>query len=283
VGVSLETSLVDQEWYAEMIQDIKVNTMSKIVEAKHYLGKRISEAKERGEAEYGDRFVDKIANDLQSSRGELYQCIQFYQKYPELSGGVRQLSWRYITHKLLPKPKIISNPLPPLPEGAFNVIYADPPWEVGSIILDEKWTSPLADKYETLSVDEIKAIEVDAFCGVNCSLFLWTTHTFLKQAFEVISSWGFKYHCCITWDKGRGWTQNGFHRRTEFCLFAYKGLINIEQKGKAIPTIINEASREHSKKPDIMYELIENNTPEPRIELFARGKRDGWEVWGIEV
>ncbi len=279
----METALVDRAWYTEMIQDIKAHTMSKIVEAKHYLGKRILEAKEKGEAEYGDHFIKQTVEDLQIKQTEVYRCIQFYQKYPEISHDMGKLSWHYIANKLLPKPKKRKFQPPSLPDMNYNAIYVDPPWDIGSIILDEKWTSPIEDKYQTLSLDEIKSIEVENICTADCSLFLWTTQSFLVKSFNVIRSWGFKYHCCITWDKGSGWTQNGFHWRTEFCLYAYKGLINIEQKGKAIPTIITEPSREHSKKPDLMYELIENNTPEPRIELFARHKRPGWDVWGNEV
>ena len=282
----METALVDQSWYAELIQDIKIHSMIKIVEAKHYLGKRISEAKESGGAEYGEHFIEQIAEDLQIGRREIYRSIQFYEKYPDLSKlcpPQTQLSWDYIKNKLLPIPKKRKFMPPPLPDKIYSVIYVDPPWDIGSIILDEKWTSPIEDKYQTLSLDEIKSIEVENICAADCSLFLWTTQSFLVNSFNVIRSWGFKYHCCITWDKGSGWTQNGFHWRTEFCLYAYKGLINIEQTGEAIPTIITEPSRKHSKKPDVMYELIENNTPESRIELFARHIRPGWDVWGDEV
>jgi N6-adenosine-specific RNA methylase IME4 len=171
---------------------------------------------------------------------------------------------------------------PPLPAGTYSVIYADPPWPVESMVLD-KWESPLSDKYPTMTLEEIENLKVPEIAAQDCSLFLWTTHTFLPNAFDVIEKWGFKYHACITWDKGGGWTLCGIHRRTEFCLFAYKGTINLSQEGDAIPTLISEAKREHSKKPDILYEYIEKKTPKPRIELFARKKRTGWAVWGNQV
>ncbi len=181
---------------------------------------------------------------------------------------------------LIPKP---SNPAPIIPQGKYNVIYADPPWPVGQIIMD-KWEAPLEEyKYLTLTLEKIEALKVGGLAADDCSLFLWTTHTFLHEAFHVMECWGFKYHVCITWDKGSGWTQNGFHRRTEFCLYGYTGKMNIKQDGEAIPTLITEKAKGHSIKPDIMYGLIEMKFQEPRIELFARGVRDGWDAWGNEA
>jgi len=164
----------------------------------------------------------------------------------------------------------------------YKVIYADPPWEIKSMVLD-KWKSPLSDKYNTMSFDDIKKIPVNNVSDDDCSLFLWATHTYLEKAFELIREWGFKYHCCITWDKISGFSLCGFHRRTEFCLFAYKGKLNINQKGKFIPTIIVEKSKDHSRKPKQFHALIENNTPEPRLELFARDRREGWEYYGNQL
>ena len=172
---------------------------------------------------------------------------------------------------------------PELPIEKYNVIYADPPWDIGSIEL-EKWGSPLSEKYPTMSLDAIKNLKIDELSNEDCSLFLWATHTTLKDAFDVMENWGFKYHCCITWDKGNGWSANGFHRRTEFCLYGYKGNINVNQKGNFIPTLVIEKKRKHSQKPDIMRKLLISNTPKPRIELFAREKIDDeFDVWGNEV
>jgi len=171
---------------------------------------------------------------------------------------------------------------PPIPEGKYSVIYADPPWPVGSMVLD-KWESPIDDKYPTMSIDEIAELPVADIAAEECSLFLWTTHTFLQDALEIMEKWGFKYFCCITWHKHGGWTQNGFHKSTEFLLFGYQGRMNVIQHGGAIPTLISEKKGKHSKKPDSIRHIIEAKTPKPRIELFARESHDGWVVWGDEV
>lgn len=169
-----------------------------------------------------------------------------------------------------------------IPSKEYDVIYADPPWKVGSIIL-KKWESPLSDKYPTMTLEQIKQLPIWYISKDNCSLFLWTTHSFLEKAFEVIKAWGFKYYCCVTWDKGSGWCQHGFHKKTELCLFAYKGKMNVNQKGQFIPTLISEKKHKHSQKPEIMRELIEAHTPKSRIELFARQEANGWDNWGNEL
>ncbi len=175
-----------------------------------------------------------------------------------------------------------------LPDKKYKTIIIDPPWKIGSFHntgrLGHK-IKPMSENYNTMTLEAIKQINIDELSYSDCALFLWTTHSFLPKAFEVLKSWGFKYHCCITWDKGHGLCHCGFYRKTEFCLFAYKGKLtkSIIQKGKYIPTIITERSNGHSKKPMVMYDWIESNAYSPRIELFARERRDGWDSWGNEL
>lgn len=170
----------------------------------------------------------------------------------------------------------------PLPEGKYSVIYADPPWPVSETQWN-KWESRIIDKYPTMPVEEIKNLKVSELASDNSCLFLWTTHSFLHEAFHVIEAWGFKYYATITWDKGGGWTQDGFYKNTEFCLFAYHGKMTIKQIGEAIPAIIKEKKTEHSVKPEKLRQIIEEKTSGKRIELFARKKYDGWESWGNQV
>lgn len=170
----------------------------------------------------------------------------------------------------------------PFPVGKYSVIYTDPPWPVGSIVMD-KWESPIDDKYPVMSIEDITNLPVQELAADDCALFMWTTHTFLPDALNIIKEWGFKYFCCITWNKGSGWTQNGFHKMTELLLYAYKGKMNVDQYGKAIPTLIEEKKTYHSKKPDSIRDLIASKTPEPRIEMFARDSFEGWSTWGNEV
>jgi len=166
----------------------------------------------------------------------------------------------------------------------YKTILCDPPWEM-DFIKREVRPNQVAMPYPTMSLKEIcdLGIELRPYLDDNCNLFLWTTHKWLPKAFKVVEDWGFKYHCLLTWNKLNGMTFFGFNRRTEFVLYAYRGKITIEKTGDSFPTIFEEKLTAHSVKPQILYELIERKSPEPRLELFARNKRENWSVWGNEV
>lgn len=138
--------------------------------------------------------------------------------------------------------------------------------------------------YPTMELEDIKNLPVKDLADDNCVLFLWTTQSYLPKAFEVMESWGFKYQRTLTWDKMNGLCLFGFHNRTEFLLFGYKGKIEMYPKRKTIPTMLQQSSKKlrHSEKPKEIRELIEV-FGENRIELFARQHAEGWDCWGNEV
>ena len=168
----------------------------------------------------------------------------------------------------------------------YSTIVVDPPWKIGSI----KHTGrkghkikPMQDNYEMMTVEQIKQLPIKELANDNAYLFLWTTHTYLPECFEILKNWGFKYHLTMTWDKGRGLTHFGFHRKTEFVLFAYNGRLDIECSGKSINTLFYEYNKGHSIKPDVFYTELERKLPSPMIDIFARREREGWDVFGNEV
>ena len=173
--------------------------------------------------------------------------------------------------------------------GKYRTILIDPPWDIKFI--ERKVRPKQKLSYDgTVDLEEIKALPISTLAADECDLFLWTTQTYLPVAFDVLKAWGFKYHITLTWDKKDGLTQFGFHRRTEFCLYAYKGKLGIQKEGQAIPTkiedipdLFEEKSKMHSRKPQVLYKYIEMKTNPPRLELFARSKRAGWDVWGNQV
>ncbi len=163
----------------------------------------------------------------------------------------------------------------------YQIIYADPPWPVKKILRKVRPNQVEMD-YPTMSVEDIKALPVASLADDNASLFLWTTHKFLPVSFEVMTAWGFKYQRTITWDKQNGMCLFGFHHRTEFLLFGYKGKIQMYPERKAIPTLIVANSPRHSEKPAVIRSMIEVFGM-TRLELFARQKVAGWDCWGNEV
>ncbi len=164
----------------------------------------------------------------------------------------------------------------------FKTVLCDPPWKIDFIKLKMR-PNQIKMPYPTMTTEAIKAIPVSDIADAQCNLFLWTTHTSLPDALEVVKAWKFRYHCMLTWDKTNGRPCMGFKRDTEFVIYAYKRRITVKQKGEFIHTLFTEAATEHSRKPGLLYTILENNTPEPRIELFARARRAGWYCVGNAI
>ncbi|MDO4720128.1 MAG: MT-A70 family methyltransferase [Peptostreptococcaceae bacterium] len=175
----------------------------------------------------------------------------------------------------------------------YNTIYADPPWQfqnrTGKVAPEHKRLS----RYETMSLDEIKALPVADIAADKAQLYLWVPNALLPQGLEVMEAWGFEYKTNIVWEKirkdgapdGRG---VGFYFRnvTELLLFGIKKKSSPNrtlQPARSQVNIIRAAKREHSRKPDEIIPIIESCSQSPRIELFARGVREGWDMWGNQA
>lgn len=169
-------------------------------------------------------------------------------------------------------------PAPPLPEGPFEVIYADPPWQLGNPSSDY---AP-ENHYPTMPLEEIKALPVPA--AEDAVLFLWAVNSLLPEAFEVMAAWGFEYRTNLPWIKpsiGLGvWTRN----RHELLLLGRKGSFPPPEEADRPDSVIEAPRGRHSEKPAVVYERIERMYPSAsRVELFARKVRPGWRAWGNEV
>lgn len=168
---------------------------------------------------------------------------------------------------------------PPLPAGRFQLIYADPPWQLGSPCSDY---AP-EDYYPTLPLAEIKALEMPA--AEEALLFLWAVNSLLPEALEVIEAWGFDYKTNFVWVKdwiGLGvWTRP----RHELLLVGRRGAFPPAAGPSRVDSVIEAKRGRHSEKPACVYELLEQMYPRAsKVELFARGKpRPGWTAWGNEV
>ena len=178
-----------------------------------------------------------------------------------------------------------------LPEvlGGFKTVLADPPWRftnrTGKVAPEHR----RLDRYSTMTLAAIKDIEVADAAAKNAHLYLWVPNALLPDGLAVMEAWGFRYVSNVVWAKrrkdggpdGRG---VGFYFRnvTEILLFGVRGSMRTLAPARRQVNMIETRKREHSRKPDEQYELIEACSPGPHLELFARHPRKGWTVWGDE-
>ncbi len=176
-------------------------------------------------------------------------------------------------------------------KARFATVLADPPWrfdnKTGKVAPGHK----RLNRYETLSFEEIEQLPIDAITADVSHLYLWVPNALLPQGLSVMKAWGFRYKSNIVWHKvrkdggpdGRG---VGFYFRnvTELLLFGVKGKnARTLAPGRRQVNFLATRKREHSRKPDEQYEIIESCSASPYLELFARGARPGWTVWGNQA
>jgi N6-adenosine-specific RNA methylase IME4 len=166
----------------------------------------------------------------------------------------------------------------------YRCILADPPWRQTMTGKRSRSKGGVAESlpYQTMSLEAIKSLTVSKFADTGTHLWLWTTNEFLRDGFEVMDAWGFKYLAPIHWVKPSG-IGNWFVHRSQTLLFGYKRLCKFPLKRYQPNIIISGDPVRHSAKPEAAYSYIESISPGPRLELFARQKREGWDVWGNEV
>ncbi len=173
----------------------------------------------------------------------------------------------------------------------FSTILADPPWQfqnrTGKMAPEHKRLS----RYPTLKLQEIKDLPVEAIAEDRAHLYLWVPNALLAEGMQVMENWGFKYKTNLIWykirkDGGPDRRGVGFYFRnvTEMILFGVRGKnIRTLQPGRSQENIISSRKREHSRKPDEQYDLIESCSWGPFLELFGRGTREGWTTWGNQA
>lgn len=176
-----------------------------------------------------------------------------------------------------------------LPLNHFGVIYADPPWTFVTHSAKGKGKSP-EQHYSCMSIDDIKALPVAALAAPDCALLMWITDPHLSLGMDVIKDWGFTYKTVgFTWAKqGRKDHEKwhfgtGYYTRAnpEMCLLATRG--KPKRLSASVRQLVVSPVREHSRKPDEVYDRIEALMPGPYLELFARTTRPGWTAWGNQT
>jgi len=178
------------------------------------------------------------------------------------------------------KPKPVETP--PFPRMKYRCLVIDPPWPVKKIEREERPNQGEDLDYPTMDLDKIAKLPIDDLANSNgCHVYLWITHKFLPDGLELFEKWGVNYQCLLTWVKPTGMTPFSWMYNTEHLLFGRIGNLNLLKNG--VKLSFESPVKGHSKKPDRFYEIVQQVSPEPRLDLFAREERQGFDVWGNEV
>jgi N6-adenosine-specific RNA methylase IME4 len=172
----------------------------------------------------------------------------------------------------------IENSVMDKPNGLFDVIAIDPPWNYGTQF--NASGRRVANPYPEMTQEQLKAIEVPA--SDNCVMFLWTTHKFIWDAKELLDTWGFEYRSMLVWDKQKIGMGDLLRMQCEFCLIGIKGK-PVFRDNHSIRDIIAEPRREHSRKPDGFYQLVNDLCVGRKLDYFSRETREGWVSYGNDT
>jgi N6-adenosine-specific RNA methylase IME4 len=285
-----EQKLAEAQQISEVVLDAEVKLGQLIAQLPKSVGGRPSETMPTvGQSK-------KDALDAISFTHAQAQRLETLAKHPEIVAQAKAeareqddiVSRSFVLEKIKAKEKEtkaderreeLQNPTR-LPDGVFQVVYCDPPWQYNN----SGFNSSAEQHYPTMSMDELKAMPVKDLRADNAVMFMWATNPLLKEAIELMETWGFEYKTNIAWVKDRqinlGFYVYGKH---ELLLIGTNGsMLPIGDKPSSVMTGSNNI---HSKKPESTYELIESMYPRLKyVELFARNTpRNGWVKWGNEV
>lgn len=179
------------------------------------------------------------------------------------------------------KDSVIYDEIALLPQGKYQVIYADPPWKYGNSM--PEYFTEQANYYPLMTIQEICDLPVNDISDKNSVLFIWVTSPILEEAFSVINAWGFKYKTSFIWDKVKHNMGHYSSVRHEILLLCIKGSYPLQHM-KLYDSVYTQERGSHSEKPKFFYQMIEDIYPNGnKIELFSRNKRDGWEQYGNQL
>jgi len=171
--------------------------------------------------------------------------------------------------------------IPNTPTGKYRVFYADPPWKYGDQLTENY--GPTRFHYKSMNITELCNLPINELAEDNAVLFIWVTSPLLSECWPVIKAWGFKYKTSFVWDKIKHNMGHYNSVRHEFLLICTRGSC-VPDKPKLFDSVQSIERTEHSKKPEEFRIIIDTiYTHGKKIELFARKKTEGWEVWGDQV
>jgi N6-adenosine-specific RNA methylase IME4 len=263
------------------------------VEIKELLSKDIPKGRPKKESSPNlgnlPRDAEKEAAKIMNvSHGSVHSAEQIKAQSPELFAKVRagEITIHKADSQLRREKAIATTKTVPKLEGKYRVIYADPPWKYN--IGDECGKGGIPSSaaewhYPAMTIDELCALPVMSLLMDDAVLFMWVTSPNLEQGFWLVNGWGFTYKACFVWDKIKHNVGHYNSVRHEFLFIATRGSCLPDDR-RLIDSVQSIERTEHSVKPERFREIIDQMYPHgPRVELFARRKTPGWDVWGNQI
>lgn len=209
--------------------------------------------------------AEAVVEAAEEDPEEYGYLVEQMDRSGKVAGAFRRL-------EVLRQAKELDAAAPELPDGPFQVIVADPPW---------RYESGSSVPYPTMDIEDIKAMPVESIAADDAVLWLWTTNAHVRVAFEVVEAWGFEYKTLLTWVKDRMGTGEWLRGQTEHCLLATRGKPVFLHGSHT--TVLEAARREHSRKPEEFYLIVDATSPGGKLELFCRQQRPGWQSYWNEI
>jgi len=274
----------------------EIDEMKSVIEIKNGSDRTNSKGSERWE----DRAIEKIDSDISAStyrKGKTVKDKAESDDEPEEVQEAAQEAWEGLQsgdesyngayNKVKEAERDIEEEpeteTPELPDETYRTLVIDPPWPVEKIGREERPDQGKYLDYPTMDIEDIQELPVDELAADDgAHIYLWATHKHLPTAFELLDSWGARFECLLTWDKPTGMAPFSWQYNTEHVLFARFGDgLKMGELGQQVS--FEAPVTEHSEKPEVFYERVRNASATPRLEMFARSSREGFEVWGDEV
>lgn len=168
------------------------------------------------------------------------------------------------------------------PAGKYSTIVVDPPWSYSNKSGRHGSSSNAAYIQDrTMTLDEVALFDLKRWVGEQCHLYLWVTDAYIGHVYNITEAWGFEPKATLVWVKDRFGMGNYYRHQHELCVFAVKGKMRLSRMNAS--TVFNAPITKHSEKPDVFYGLVESCSPGPYLDVFARKKRAGWDVFGDEI
>ena len=247
------------------------------------------EAEEKGDisnTEIGKAYIPDLRISVPKSEyGKIYERTKAGESQAQIAADCKISQPRVsqivkLVKARLHKPKAADGQ--PFPSKKFRCLVIDPPWPVKKIERETRPNQGISLDYRALSLKEIAKLPVPKLANpTGCHVYLWVTHKFLPEGLRLFEKWGVKYQCVLTWVKSTGMTPFSWMYNTEHVLFGRIGNLDLLRYG--VKLSFEGKKREHSRKPESFYDIVRIVSPRPRMELFAREKRKGFEAWGNEI